>query len=435
MHHVIVGNGVAGIEAALTLRQRLSPEQARITVISKETDYFFSRTALMYAYMNTLERRDMEPYERGSYARQHIDLVRDEVIDLDADEKTLTLRAGGEVSWDRLLLAVGAAPRVVPFKGLDRVEEGVVNFVSMQDLDECERLTWSTEQAVVVGGGLIGIELVESLNFHGVDVTFLIREPYYWPMALGEEEGDMVSAHIRHHGVDVRLTEELDEILVDDGGRVRAVTTNKGDEIPCQMLGICVGVVANTGWLKEVSTPPELERGVCVDRAFRTSLEDVWAAGDCVQIDVGAKRPLIETIWYSARRHGRLAALSMLGDAVRYEPPLFFNSSKFFEIEYTTVGEVARAPEGARMLWRKHPTRDISQRIAYLPDEGDRVIGFNMLGSRWNHRLLERWILERRDLDFVRQNLREAQFDVELGRAPLEQMTETILTPGEENDR
>ncbi len=110
----------------------------------------------------------------------------------------------------------------------------------------------------------------------------------------------------------------------------------------------------------------------------------------------------------------------MLGDHVSYEPPLFFNSSKFFEIEYTTVGDVTRVPEGARAIHRDLPGTDISQHITFLPDEGRRVLGFNMLGSRWNHRILERWILERRSVEYVQENLEHAQFDVEFGRAPLD---------------
>jgi NADPH-dependent 2,4-dienoyl-CoA reductase/sulfur reductase-like enzyme len=428
-HFVIIGNGVAGIEAAHTIRERHLPKHAKITVISKETEYFFSRTALMYAYMNQMERRDLEPFERKSYEKQEIDLLLDTVTDLDADKKIITLEKGGELPYDKLLIATGAKPRHVDFKGLDKVKEGFVNFVSMQDLDECERLTPSTSQAVVVGGGLIGIELVECLNFHKVKTTFLVREDTYWPVALAKEEGELVAEHIRHHGVDLRLAEELDEILVDDNGRVRAVITNKGDEIPCQMLGMCIGVVASVDWLKGATTPPEIGRSLSVDRAFKTSLPDVYGAGDCVQIETGEERPIVETIWYSAKRHGRLAALSMLGDTVNYDPPLFYNSSKFFEIEYTTVGDVIRVPDNARALWRELPGKHITQRIVYLPEEGDRVIGFNMLGSRWNHRLLERWVRERRSLGFVKEHLTSAQFDVEFGRAPLEQMKEMEVAP------
>jgi len=424
MHYVIVGNGVAGIEAAFQIRERYEPDRARITVVSDETEYFFSRTALMYSFMNKLKRRDMEPYERSVYDRQEIELVRDRVVDLDADRQRLGLRDGDDIPYDKLLLAVGANPRMIPFDGLDAVDEGVVNFVSMQDLDDCERLTPSTDRAVVVGGGLIGVELVECLDFHGVDVTFLVREPYFWPIGLHREEGEMVTEHIRSHGIDLRHDEELAEIVPehDDGGRVAAVRSDQGNEYPCQMLGIAIGVVPNIEWLEDVATPPDTDRGILVDRSFETSLDNVWAAGDCVEIVTDEGDNILEHIWYTAERHGRLAGRSMLGDEIEYEQPIFYNSAKFMEIEYTTVGDVTTAPDGTRSLYRKMPGEPISQRILY--DDDGEVIGFNMLGSRWDHRILMRWIRERRQLDWVLERLEDAQFDVEFGRVPLERMNE-----------
>ena len=119
----------------------------------------------------------------------------------------------------------------------------------------------------------------------------------------------------------------------------------------------------------------------------------------------------------------------MMGDAVHYVPPVFFNSSKFFEIEYTTVGDVVFAPQGSKALWRTHPQKkQVTQLIVFDPAKGDRVVGFNMLGSRWNHRILEQWILERRPLAYVREQLPSAQFDVEFGRIDLSKMHEMETT-------
>lgn len=425
MHYVIVGNGVAGIQAALQIRQRHDPDRARITVISDETDYFYSRTALMYAFMNKMKRRDLEPYERKVYDRQQIDLIRDRVVDIDGERQRLDLREGSSIPYDKLLLAVGAEARSIPFEGLDLVDEGVVNFVSMQDLDECERLTPSTDRAVVVGGGLVGIELVECLEFHGVDVTFLVREPFFWPIGLHREEGEMITEHIRHHGIDLRHNEELAEIIPESGAgsRVGAVRSNEDNRIPCQMLGIAIGVVPHIGWLEETTTPPDTDRGILVDRSFETSLPNVWAAGDCVEVVTEeGEDNILEHIWYSAKRHGKLAGRSMLDDEIEYEPPIFYNSAKFLDIEYTTVGEVTTAPDGTMSLFRKMPGKDVSQRIVYNDDE--EVIGFNMLGSRWDHRILMDWIRKHRDLDWVLDHLEDAQFDVEFGRVPLERMRE-----------
>lgn len=408
MQYVIVGNGVAGVTAAFTLRER-DPE-ARITIVSGETDYFFSRTALMYAFMDRMNRQDLEPYERQVFQKKRLELVRGWVTNLDAGSRRILLDSGRSLEYDALLLATGSSPRKPSWRGFDHRLDGLVHFVSMQDLDRCEKFAKTARRAVVAGGGLIGVELVECLRHFGIDVTFLVREPWYWPAALFEEEGAMVTAHIERHGVRVETKEEVDEVL-SDGGRVRGIRTVSGFELACDLLGVSIGVEPSIDWLRGVSSPPDLGRGIRIDRAFRTSLPGVWAAGDCAEHD------FVEQIWYSAKRHGELAARSILGERIDYHPPLFFNSAKFFEIEYTTVGRVTRLPDGAASWYRRIPGRDVSARIVH--HEGA-VIGFNMLGSRWDHSVLERWIHQRRTLEDVVGRLSEAQFDVEFGRVPLE---------------
>jgi NADPH-dependent 2,4-dienoyl-CoA reductase/sulfur reductase-like enzyme len=405
MHFVIIGNGVAGITAAFALRSR--DAAAQITVIGGESDYFISRTALMYAFMDRLTLRDLEPFERHSYSKQRIDLVRGWVDGLDADSRIVKLHDGRKFTYDRLLIASGSIPNSAPWAGLDSVKSGLVNFVSLQHLAECERLAPSTRRAVVAGGGLIGVELVECLHHHGIHVDFLVRDSWYWPMALAKEEGEIIAEHIRHHGVNLHLGHEITEVHAGADGRIASIRTNQGTEFPCQMLGACIGVKPAIDWLRDVRTPPALGRGIKIQSDFRTSLPNVWAAGDCAELPNGR----VEQIWYSAKRHGELAANAMLGDPVDYRQPLFYNSAKLFDIEYTTVG----AP-GPDSFFRRLAGKHVSIRIMH--DNGA-VTGFNMLGSRWNHTWFEQWIHERRPLAYVLENLHRAQFDVEFGRLSL----------------
>lgn len=399
MHLVIVGNGVAGVTAAMAVRA--ADPRAAITIISGESEYFFSRTALMYAYMDVMQRRDLEPFERKVFREQRLDLRRDWVVDLDASARQLRLDGGATVNYDTLLLATGSRGRRAPW---ERELDGVVRFVSMQDLDSCERLTRGTRRAVVAGGGLIGVELVECLVHHRVPVTFLVREPTYWPAALSAEEGEMVSAHIRAQGVDMRLGTEVASMQGDS--KVSAITTNAGEQIPCQMVGVTIGVEPNVEWLRSVKTPPELNRGVVTDRAFRTSLPGVFAAGDVAEV-----AGTIEPLWYAAKRQGEAVARSMRGEPVEYVSPTYFNSAKFFHLEWTCAGET-KGPG----RFRKLPGREGSVRVI----ERDGVaVGFSMLGSRWNHRMLVKWVEERRRVDEVMGRLSEAQYDVEFGRAAL----------------
>jgi NADPH-dependent 2,4-dienoyl-CoA reductase/sulfur reductase-like enzyme len=415
MQAVIVGNGVCGIEAALALRQR-APE-AKIAIVSDEHDHFFSRPALMYVFAGQTTLRDTEPYDRGLYARMGFERVRGRVSALDAGARQLAMEDGRRVGYDTLLLAVGSKARPAPWPGAEG--PGVLAFVTLRDLERLDGAARRGQRAVVIGGGLIGVEVAEVLAHRGLAVTFVIRESWYFPVALEPREAALVAEHVRGHGIDVRLGAEVEEILRGDGGAVRGVRAG-GREIPCDLVVAAIGVVPNTGFLAGSAIRRAPSGAIEVDDALRASVDSVWAAGDCANVAWadGTRRP--EQLWYTARDQGRAAAASMAGDAVAYRRGTWYNSAKFFDLEYTTAGWIpvlldadnqpVPVPAGLRTWFQRVPGAFASERIVC---RGDQVVGFNMLGGRWNHEPLLQWIEERRPLDFVLARLAEAQFDEE----------------------
>lgn len=437
MRVIIIGNGVAGISCALALRRQ--DAAAHITVVSKESKYFYSRTALMYAFMDRMMMDDLEPYERRAYEKQRLELVQDRVTAINADAQQIVLEQGQLLPYDKLVLATGALPNFVAWPGLEDVahrhrgeslpELGIVHLVSRQDLEACEQLVPTARRALVVGGGLIGIELVECLVHHGVPTTFLIREDTFWPDALDRRESDLVVAHMRAHGVDVRLGESIAQVERDASGRVAAVVTSKQDRLPADLLGVCVGVHPNIAWLKQGAPGLRLGRGILTDRYLRTSLAGTFACGDCAEIDLKANSPaeleanargagFNELNWYAAKRQGSLLALNVLGRLKPYEPPLFFNSSKFFELEFTNVGNAQQDAEHHPATVLVSPDNKAILRIVHDDTPGQRVLSFNVLGARVDHAVLSQWVEEQRSLREVLGRLAQAQFDVEFGRVP-----------------
>jgi NADPH-dependent 2,4-dienoyl-CoA reductase/sulfur reductase-like enzyme len=415
VHYVIVGNGVCGMEAALLLRAR--DTAARITLVSSEHPHFFSRPAIMYVFAGQLRVADTEPYDRGLYQRMGFERVGRRVVSVDAAGHRLGFHDAPDLTWDRLLLAVGSAARPAPWPGADG--PGVHGFVTLRDLEALDAAAKRGQRAIVIGGGLIGVEAAEVLHHRGLEVAFLVRENWYFPVALESREAALVAEHLRGHGVDVRLGAETQEILRHPDGGLRGVRAG-GVEFPADLVVSAIGVVPNTSFLASSAVPLARNGAIEVDGALRTTLPDVWAAGDCANVlwSDGTRRP--EQLWYTARDQGRVAARSMLGDDVSYRRGAWYNSAKFFDIEYTTVGLVPAllnfdntpldpGPE-LRSWFARDPVRPVSQRIVL---KGERVVGFNMLGSRWDHELLLRWIEERRDLPFVLDHLDQARFDEE----------------------
>ncbi len=407
-HVAIVGNGIAGITAARFLRKKSS--SVRITVISDETEHFFSRTALMYIYMGHMTFDDTKPYEDWFWEKNRIDLVKDYVTGLDVDQKLLLLRDGDPMSYDVLILATGSQPRAMGLEGEEL--KGVQGLYSMQDLEQMETNTDEIERAVVTGGGLIGVEMAEMLHTRHIPVTFLVREEEYYSNVLPEEESSMISQVIRNHGIDLRLATELKEIHGDAGERVRAVTTSHGERIDCQFLGITIGVTPNLSLVE--NTPIETNRGILVDEHFRTNIPNVYAAGDCTEFErdgIGNRR--IDQLWYTGRKEGQAVARIISGDNRPYDPGPFFNSAKFFNVEYQTYGEIPPVlPDGQDTLVWQHPTEAKLIRINWEKDS-KRVVGFNLIGIRYRMDVCHRWLEERKTISEVLPVLHKANFDRE----------------------
>lgn len=440
MHVVIVGNGVAGMEAAMTVRAREPGWD--VTVVSEESDHFFSRTALMYVLSGQMSYRDIEPLERDAYERLRIRRVRRRATGLDPVRKVLHL--GDEpLAYDRLLLACGSRPRPGPWPGYEL--GGVGHFVTMQDLQWLEaevhgrsgvdrparegehlestggaddpyrtrpvaaRARGPARRPVVVGGGLIGVEVIETMIAAGRRPTFLIKDEWFWPIALDANEASWIAHELQHHGVDVRLGENVQRLEGDDGLNVTRIVTDKGD-IDADVVIVAIGVVPNTGWLGDAVQRDE-GGAIVVDEGLRTSASDVWAAGDCAAVKWfdGRRRP--EQLWYTSRDQGRVAGRGLLGDAATYARGTWYNSAKLMDIEYTTAGLVNMRVPGEQIWFYEEKGRARSTtRIVHVDG---RVIGMNFLGRRWDHTVCVRWIEERRSVGYVLERIGQASFDTE----------------------
>ena len=188
---VIIGNGISGTTLARHIRKNSS---YAITIISYESPYFFSRTALMYVYMGQLPFSDTEPYEPQFWRDNSITLLQQRVTQILVDKKQLLLDDSRLFSYDILVLATGSKPNLLGWPGQNL--KAVQGLYHKQDLEKLEEWTPSIQSAVIVGGGLIGIELAEMLHSRGKKVHFLIRESHFWNSILPNEETKLVTQHI-----------------------------------------------------------------------------------------------------------------------------------------------------------------------------------------------------------------------------------------------
>jgi NAD(P)H-nitrite reductase large subunit len=414
-HIVIIGNGVAGVTLARHLRKN---SDKRITIISGETDYFFSRTALMYVYMGHMKFEHTQPYENWFWEKNRIELKKAWVKQVSPDDKKVIFEDGTAMSYDKLVLATGSIPNKFGWPGQDL--KGVQGLVTRMDLEELEHNAPNNKvckRAVILGGGLIGVELAEMLHTRKIPVTFLVREKGFWSGVLPMQNAQMISRHLKKHHIDLRHEEEMVEIIGDENGRVTAVKTKKGETIECNLVGLCAGVRPQVSFLKDSGI--ELDRGVVVDRTFKTNDDHIYAIGDCAQQKnpVG-ERKSIEAVWYTGRMMGETLAQTLSGNSTQWNPGNWFNSAKFMDVEYQTYGWVWNTPKDGNVHYHWEDTANERAITVEYELETRKFIGINTFSIRMKHDVFDLWLTDQVTVDHVINHLEQSCFNTEFYKRP-----------------
>jgi NAD(P)H-nitrite reductase large subunit len=357
-----------------------------------------------------LKYEHTKPYEDFFWKKNKIELAFDHVEQVDCHAKSLRLKSGKDLYYDILIIASGSTSNKFDWPGQDL--KGVQGLYSYNDLQLMEESSKEVRHAVIVGGGLIGVEMAEMLRTRNIRVTFLVREPAFWSVVLPLQEANLIGRHIRSHHVDLKLETELQGIQGDANGRVCSVLTSKGEMIDCQFVGLTVGVSPNIAFLK--GSGIETNRGVLVNQYLQTNIPDVYAVGDCVErtYDLPGRKN-IEQVWYTGRMMGEVLAQTVCGNPTKYEPGPWFNSAKFFDIEYQTYGNVSNTlrPNEADFYW-EHSSGKKAMHFVWN-NHSEEFLGINSFGIRLRHECFDAWLRAKKSIQFVMANLALANFDPE----------------------
>ena len=408
MHIVIIGNGISGVSVAKSLREYSDDE---ITIVSSENISFFSRPALMYVFMGKMRFKDILPFPSDYWVRNKIKQVYGAVKEIDAENQSIVLDDGGVLSYDKLVLALGSQPKSL---GLGEFNlQGVQGFYSLQDLEKLQDSTNKIKHASIIGGGLIGVELAEMFVSRGISFTFWVREKWFGSNFLPQEEAEMVTNHLISKNINIKFEREIIGFEADDSNKVKSVESQSGEKVDSNLVCVCIGVEPKVDWLK--STDVQTKAGVLVNAHLQTNIPSIYAVGDCVEcIDPVHGRKSIETLWYTGRLMGEYLGKNILREnSPPYEPGIYFNSAKFFDLEYQIYGDVPTSfSESYGTVFWKHPTKNKSIRLVF-DAKNDEFIGCCVLGIRFRQEVCEKWIREKRKISEVLPLLSEANFDSE----------------------
>ncbi len=403
----IVGNGIAGVTAAVEAR-RLAPD-ASIVIISEQSHPTIHTPALKQFVLGKVAQEQLLAFPAGTERSQRIQAVNARVESIKAQERCLTLQGERRIGYRSLLIATGSRVNGLPADLPGRSFDGVLTLHTLYDYLNLRRRLPEVDAAVVIGGGAHAIETVMVLRHHGIEVHWLIRGEIFLPKMLDRAASEMVLSHMRRLGVKVHTRTETIGI-VGRVGSVIGVVTNQGKMIPCQLVLACTGTTPNTALADHCTLPMMQQQGILVDEQFRTNVTGIYAAGDAAAYkNPQTGRFATQAQWYVAAQQGQIVAAAMTG---HYDPALHatgvpWHATHLGELCLLTVGSPLIPLPGTSILSdrsRRHYSR--------LSIVRDRLAGYLWVGpSQPDSLSIKRLIDEQLPLQHIKHELLKGHID------------------------
>ncbi|GCE18833.1 NAD(P)/FAD-dependent oxidoreductase [Dictyobacter kobayashii] len=404
---VIIGNGIAGLTAAIEAR-RLAPEK-RIVIVTDQIHPTINTPALKQFAVGKLTREQLLAYPAGTERLERIHIVTSRVSEIHAQSKYITLSGNRGFGYDSLLIATGSTPQGLPERTPGRNFDGVLTLHRLQDYLDLRRRLGEINEAAVIGGGVHAIETVMGLLYWGIRTHWLIRGKTFMGRILDEQASEIVLNNVRRAGAVIHLETEVTGII----GRVGAVAgviTNHQEMIPCQLVLSCTGTQAATKLAQTCTVPMMHKNGIMVDDKLRTSVRDIYAAGDVAALknpQTGSYEPRAQ--WYAAVAQGRIAGSMMVGHKELAQQPfgVQWHATHLGELSMLTVGEpISKDP---RVTTLTDTSQGGYRRITMLDDL---LVGYLSLGNTQPDSLaIKRLIDEGVSIRNVIKPLLKGQFD------------------------
>lgn len=416
--YVIVGSGAAGIASIEAIRSQDS--QGEIILVAEDSHGYYSRPGLAYYLSKEIPETGLYPFSKHDFNRLNVKWVNGCVSGINPATHRLVLADGRTIPYDRLLIATGSRAARMSIPGIDF--EGSVKLDDLDDAHRIVKLARRGKTAVVVGGGITALELVEGLAARGVKVHYFLREDRYWSNVLDESESRIVEDCLREDGVKIHYYSEMVEIL-GKRNRVISVRTKKDEIIPCDIVAVAIGVRPRIELA--ASCDIKTDRGILVDEYMQTNLPDIFAAGDVGQVhDPRTGKFVLDTLWDPARNQGHFAGMNMTGHSNAYSKQISHNVTRLAGLTTTIIGAIGSGGRDSDLVgiargdsesWRDTPGIGDKSLISAQSDfdinrfrmlVGDtKLVGAFIMGDQTLSFPLQQLIVHQADITPIREQL------------------------------
>ena len=370
MTYVVVGAGPSGVIASESLRK--SDPDGEIILIGDEPEPPYSRMALPYFMVGNIE-------DNGTHLRKtkdhfeslNIKYVQDRVNSVSPKDHTIALASGGTQAYSKLLIATGSSPVKPPIEGLNL--PGVHHCWTLADARNIIKLAYDGAHVVLVGAGFIGCIILEALVKRGVKLTVVEADNRMVPRMMNQKAGGMIKSWCETKGVPVLASTRVTKLEKNvDNEDTLNVDLDNGKQIPAHLVVIAAGVKSNTAFLE--GSGIEVKEGIVVDKYLKTTVDDIYAAGDCAQGPDIAGGWSVHAIQPTCADHGQLVGKNMAGAKIPYKGSLVMNVLDTLGLISVSYGAWEGKGDGVEVLDEEN------YRYMRLEFEGDKLIGALSLG-------------------------------------------------------
>jgi nitrite reductase (NADH) large subunit len=401
MTYTIIGNGVAGNTATLTL-SRIAPGE-RITLYCAERHPYYPRPLLPEFLSGHLSLEKLYFKPASWYAQKNIDLqLGRSVVAIDAEEHILTFDDGGSEPFDRLLLATGGYSWIPPVDGSSTT--GVFTLRTVADALAIRDYARNRRKCVVIGGGLLGLEAAAGLQMLGLAVEIVEYQPRLLPRQLDSEGAAVLQKLLETRGLTIRLAAACQEVLGSD--RVSGLLLQDGQQLQTDLILVSTGMRPNAELARR--TGLRVQRGVVVDDHLRTNLPDIWAAGD-----VAEHADRLYGIVPAAMSQARIAAASMAGEnGASYSGTVPSTTLKITGIDLTCLGLATPDTNALDTVVQVRRADPRAGRYRKLVLHDGKIVGAILLGDKRNVGTVSKLIEQEVDVAAYGETLLEDGFDL-----------------------
>lgn len=412
MKYVIIGFGVAGVGAIEAIRS--IDKTGEIVLISDDPHGYYSRPGLAYYLTGELHDKTLYPRTPEDLRRLKFKVIRGRVTKIARENQTVEIEGADPLIYDRLLTATGAQAIRMKAPGADLA--GVLKLDHMEDARRILKYARRGKTAVVVGGGITALELVEGLAARGMKVHYLLRGDRYWSNVLDEQESKVVEHNLLEEGVKLHYRTEIVE-LTGRNGQVHGVRLQDNKILKCDLVAYAIGIRPRMELAKQAGLA--VDRGILVNEYLQTNDPAIYAAGDVAQVyDPSTGTSIIDSLWGTARQQGHTAGLNMAGKKTPYTKSMPFNVTRLAGLTTTIIGTVGRGKDddmvgiarGDSETWRQLPEALVAHSgfevnsLRLLVGEKT-LLGAVLMGDQKLSFPLEKIITENVDISPIRERL------------------------------